>query len=267
MIVVQRRNKIKEMLLKERSVKVTDLVKEFNVSEETIRRDLNQLEKEGIVKKNYGGAILTEELQQVIATIPPVQQRKFQFFEEKDAIGRQAASLVQENQIIVLDSGSTTWCVSRYLKQTPGLMVVTNGINVAEEFSQHEDASIFLLGGKLVKKSMSVVGPQAVDELHKYSANYAFIGTSGITISKGFTSSDLFEAEVKRAMIQAGKQIVMLADHSKFERQALVSFADFQDVDVLVTSDLADMEILEEIEKTGVQVIVCPVKQTLREGL
>jgi DeoR/GlpR family transcriptional regulator of sugar metabolism len=211
------------------------------------------------------GAILTEELQHVISSIPPVQQRKFQFFEEKDAIGRQAASLVQENQIVVLDSGSTTWCVSRYLKETPGLMVVTNGINIAEEFSQTEDTSIFVLGGKLVKKSMSVVGPQTVDELHKYSANYAFLGTSGITIGKGFTSSDLFEAEVKRAMIKVGKQIVILADHSKFERQALVSFSGFQEVDILITSDLADGEILEKIEKTGVQVIVCPVKQTLKE--
>ncbi|WP_274650806.1 DeoR/GlpR family DNA-binding transcription regulator [Paenibacillus humicola] len=265
MIVIQRRNKIKELLLQERSVKVADLVKEFQVSEETIRRDLNQLEKEGIIQKNYGGAILTEDLQHVISAILPVQQRKFQYYEEKDAIGREAASLVGEGQIVVLDSGSTTWCVARHLKEVSNLVVVTNGMNVAEECSQNEEASIFLLGGKLVKKSMSLVGPQAVDELNKYSAHYTFLGTSGITLGKGFTSSDLYEAEVKRAMVKAGSKIVVVADHSKFERQALVSFAGFKEVDIVITSDLADEGVLRAIRSFGVQVIVCPVRQTLKE--
>ncbi|SFI76088.1 transcriptional regulator, DeoR family [Paenibacillus sp. UNC496MF] len=267
MIAVQRRNKIKEMLLQEHSVKVADLVKEFRVSEETIRRDLQQLEKEGMVQKNYGGAILTDDYQQSLASVLPVQQRKFQYYEEKEAIGKLAASLVGEGQIVVLDSGSTTWCMARHLKEIPNLVLVTNGMNVAEECSQNEAASIFVLGGKLVTKSMSLVGPQAVGELNTYSAHSTFLGTSGIALGKGFTSSDLYEAEVKRAMIKAGSRIVILADHSKFERQALVSFAGFQDVDALITSDLTDPGLLREIEAFGVQVMVCPVKGKLKESL
>lgn len=262
MIVAQRRNKIKEKLFQQRSVKVSDLVKEFNVSEETIRRDLNQLEKEGLVQKNYGGAILVEDIEAV--AVPPVQQRKFQYFEEKNAIGKQAAELVAGQQIVILDSGSTTWCMARHLKQTSGLTVVTNGINIAEECSLNEDASIFLLGGKLIKQSMSVVGPQAEMELRKYNAHFVFLGTSGISPRKGFTSSDIYEAEIKRAMIAAGQRIVILADHSKFQRQALVSFGTLQDVDMVITSDLADRSAIREMEELGVQVIVCPIKEELR---
>ncbi|PYI53531.1 DeoR/GlpR family DNA-binding transcription regulator [Paenibacillus flagellatus] len=260
MIVVQRRNKIKEILLQERSVKVADLVREFNVSEETIRRDLNQLEREGLIQKNYGGAILVEELQNAATSVPPIQQRKFQHFEEKDAIGRKAAELVQDEQILILDSGSTTWCIARHLRNVHNLMIVTNGVNVADECSYIEDSSVFLIGGKLIKKSMSLVGPQAEIELQKYNAHYVFLGTSGISLRKGFTSSDIYEAEVKRAMITAGQKVVIVADHSKFQKQALISFSNFQDVDILITSDLADETVLEEIEKQGVQLIVCPVK-------
>ncbi|HZG78743.1 MAG TPA: DeoR/GlpR family DNA-binding transcription regulator [Paenibacillus sp.] len=263
MIVVQRRHKIKEKLFQQRSVKVSELVKEFNVSEETIRRDLNQLEREGLIQKNYGGAILIEDIENV--AIPPVQQRKFQYFEEKNAIGRQAAELVTGQQIVILDSGSTTWCMARHLKQTNGLTVVTNGINVAEECSQNEEASIFLLGGKLIKKSMSVVGPQAEMELQKYNAHFVFLGTSGISPRKGFTSSDIYEAEIKRAMIAAGQRVVILADHSKFQRQALVSFSSLQDVDMVITSDLVEPAYIREMEELGVKVVVCPVKHELQE--
>ncbi|CAM4138849.1 DeoR/GlpR family DNA-binding transcription regulator [Paenibacillus alkaliterrae] len=258
MIVIQRRNKIKERLFEQRSVKVSDLVKEFNVSEETIRRDLNQLEREGLIVKNYGGAILSEEVESL--SILPVQQRKLHFFDEKDAIGKKAAELVNEKQIIILDSGSTTWCMARHLKQKSDLMVVTNGMNVAEECSQNEETAIIVLGGKLIKKSMSLVGPQAEMELQKYNAHYSFLGASGISLRKGFTSSDIYEAEIKRAMIAAGQKVVILADHSKFMKQGLVAFSSFQDVDMLITSDMVDPEILKQIEEVGVQIVVCPTK-------
>ncbi|MBW7457860.1 DeoR/GlpR family DNA-binding transcription regulator [Paenibacillus sepulcri] len=261
MIVVERRNRIKELLIKERSVKVADLVREFNVSEETIRRDLNQLEQEGLIVKNYGGAILSDDLQVAFNQIPPVQQRKFELFEEKDAIGAAAASLVEDEQIVILDSGSTTWCVARHMKHLKQLTIVTNGVNIAEECANSEEADIFLLGGKLIKKSMSLVGPQAEAEMQKYNAHYVFLGTSGISLKKGFTSSDLYEAEIKRAMIETAQKVVIVADHSKFNRQALLSFSSFSQVDILITSDLVEPAILKAIESHGVKVIAVPVGQ------
>ncbi|QHT61123.1 DeoR/GlpR transcriptional regulator [Paenibacillus lycopersici] len=265
MLAPHRRNIIKEMLMEERSVRVSDLAKHFNVSEETIRRDLVQLEQEGIVEKNYGGAVLAEDLQQAMANVPPVHQRKFQYYEEKDAIAKAAAALVKDHSNLILDSGSTTWCVARHLKQVSDLTVITNGINIAEECSANEERNIFLIGGKLIRKSMCLVGPQAEDELRKYDANYAILGTSGISLRKGFTSSDLYEAQVKRAMITAAQKVIVVADHSKFIKNAFVSFAAFQEVDVLITSELADTAVLHEIEQHGVQIIRCAIKNGARE--
>jgi DeoR/GlpR family transcriptional regulator of sugar metabolism len=260
-IVVQRRSKIKEILIQEGSVKVSDLVRKFEVSEETIRRDLNQLEREGLIKKNYGGGVLIEELQSAMSSILPVQQRKFQFIKEKDAIGKGAAELVKEGSIIILDAGSTTWCVARNMRQIEKYTVVTNSIDIAQECSQIEGSSIFMIGGKLIKKSMSLVGPQSEFDLQKYNADFVFLGTSGISLRKGFTSSDIYEAEIKRAMISTAQKVVVLADHTKFECQGLISFSNFQDVDILITSDLSDEMMLKEIENQGVKVIVCPTEK------
>ncbi len=259
MIVIERRNKIKEILLEERSVKVNELAALFDVSEETIRRDLTALEKEGLVKKNYGGAVLVEDLIDAMRTIPPVHQRKMHLFEEKDAIGKQAASLVQPGERILIDAGSTTWCLARHLKSTPGLTVVTNGVNIVDELSRGEDQEIFMIGGKLIKRSMSMVGPQAEAEIRKYNAHIAFLGTSGVSLSQGFTSSDIFEAEMKKAMVASAEKVAIVADHTKFTRSGLLAFCSLTEVDYLITSKLADAGYLKEIMRAGVQVILADV--------
>jgi DeoR/GlpR family transcriptional regulator of sugar metabolism len=260
MIVAERRKVIKELLLKNKSVKVSALVELLNVSEETIRRDLLQLEKEGIAEKNYGGAILAEDADNVPAILP-VDQRKLQYSLEKDLIGRAAAKLVKEGQIIILDAGSTTWYIAKNLPSNANLTVITNAINIAEECSKDETDSIYLLGGKLRRNSMSLVGPQVETELKKYNADFVFLGTSGISLRQGFTSSDLYEAEIKRGMVSAGQKIVVVADHSKLEKAGLTSFCNFEEVDIFITTDLADKEILQEIEKSGVKVIVEPLSE------
>ena len=267
MFVAQRRHKIKERLIQQRSVKVAELVKEFSVSEETIRRDLNQLEREGILRKDYGGAILVEDLQLSLASVPPVQHRAQHFTEEKERIAEAAAALVGPGSIVVMDAGSTTLCLAKHLGsgEIDGLTVLTNGLNVAEQCSQNDNANVFVIGGKLIRKSMSLVGSQAEWELRKYNADIAFLGASGVSTNRGFGSFDLYEAEMKKAMVAAGRKVVILADHSKFEKQALISFASFKDVDVLITSDLVDPHTLRSIEQAGVRTIVCPTRRLLRE--
>jgi len=266
MFVAQRRHKIKERLFEQRSVKVADLVKEFSVSEETIRRDLNHLEREGILRKDYGGAMLVEDARDSLAAVPPVQHRTQYFTEEKERIAESAAALVGPSQIVVMDAGSTTLCLARHLGGIDGLTVLTNGINVAEQCSYNENANVFVIGGKLIRKSMSLVGSQAEAELRKYNADVAFLGASGVSTNRGFGSFDLYEAEMKKAMVAAGQLVVILADHSKFEKQALISFAAFKDVDVLITSDLVDPHMLRSIEQAGVRTIVVPAgPRLLRE--
>lgn len=249
----ERRKTIRQQVLSQGRVRIADLIQEFQVSEETIRRDLSILEAEGLVKRNYGGAVLDEFHENV----PPVHQRESIYFEEKNEIGKKAAELVGANQIVILDAGTTTWCVARHLRSVPDLTIVTNGINVAEECSKNDRASIYVVGGMLFKRAMSLVGPKVQEELQHYSASYVFLGTTGISLQKGFMTSDLYEAEAKRAMLKAGHKVVIVADHSKFEKHGLTSFAAFEEVDLLITSDRADSGILREIEKLGVEVIVC----------
>jgi len=255
MIAAERRNIIKDLLIKNKSAKVSDLVKQFNVSEETIRRDLNQLEKEGFLEKNYGGAILVEK-KLPIPSVLPLSERQQQFSREKELIGRKAAELIEEEQTIILDAGTTTWHVATSLAEKGKLTIITNAMNIAEQCTKNEAASIYLLGGKLRRNSLSTVGPQAEEELKKYNANYVFLGTSGISLRHGFTSSDLYEAEMKKAMVSAGYKRVVLADHSKLQKAGLTTFCTFHDVDIFITSDLADKQVLEDIAKSGVEVIV-----------
>lgn len=262
MIVAERRKVIKELLFKNKSVKVSDLVELLHVSEETIRRDLLQLEKEGIAEKNYGGALLIEDTS-IAPVILPVDERKLHYSREKDLIGKAAAQLVKEGQTIILDAGSTIWYVAKNLPAHSNLTVITNAIDVAEECSKDETSSIYLLGGKLRKKTMSLVGPQVETELRKYNADYVFLGTSGISLRQGFTSSDLYEAEIKRGMVSAGQKIVIVADHSKLEKAGLTTFCSFEEVAIFITTDLTDKNIIKEIEKKGVEVIIAPVSKEI----
>lgn len=260
MLVAERRKRIKDMLLQSGSVKVADLVAQFDVSEETVRRDLYELERAGIALKNYGGAILSEETDTPSNAPSSIQQRKVYMSAEKDAIGRCAANLVKAEQVIMLDAGSTTTSVAKHLVNTEQLTVVTNSITVADALSQSQQSSVFVLGGKLHPHFMSLIAPHPEEEIRKYSADIVFLGASGIDVNRGFMSVDVYEAQVKRAMLEAAKQVIIVADHSKFDKRGLVSFCDFEQVDVLVTSQQVDAGIVKEIEKKGVEVILCGVE-------
>ncbi|HZK11473.1 MAG TPA: DeoR/GlpR family DNA-binding transcription regulator [Atribacterota bacterium] len=147
MVPENRRNKIKEIIMEKNFVRVADLVNLFNVSEETIRRDLTQLEKINVVKKIYGGAVFQDELRNAIDSIPSILKRKEKNFAEKDKIGQKAAEPIKSNQIIVLDAGTTTWCIARYLKKLKNMFFITNSINVANECIYSKTSSVYLPGG------------------------------------------------------------------------------------------------------------------------
>jgi len=256
-----RKEEIKKILFETHSVKVSDLVSLFNVSEETIRRDLKQFENEGLVEKYYGGAILLEEHKLAIESILTIEQRKNQFYKEKDIIGKKASELILSGQNIIIDAGTTTWCIAKHLKKHEDVMIMTNGLIIAEECCQNEKISVYLTGGKIFKKSLCTVGPSTLKELQKFSVDYVFLGVAGITCEKGFTSFDIYEAEIKRAIISVGKKTVIVADHGKFGCNGLVSFGGFEDIDVLITTDLADNTILEQIKNHGVKIIICPIEK------
>lgn len=265
MFAEDRRHRIKEILLKDGRVRVTDLVTIFKVSDETIRRDLDQLADEGIVQRSYGGAVLADNVQMAIAAIPPVHQRTLEFSAEKNSIGQAAAALVEDGQMVIIDAGSTTWNVARHLKNCRDVTVVTNSLVVAQECAKNPNLSIHMIGGRLIPRSMCLVGPQAQVELRRYHAHIAILGATGISPDKGFACTDIFEAETKRAMAESAERVVVVADHSKLKKRGLVSFALPSDVDLLITSALAEPAILIELKARGVKVMACTIGEPCSE--
>jgi len=244
----ERKNRIKEMVLESRSITVSGLVKIFNVSKETIRRDLKRLQEENIIKKTYGVATLSDELNNT--NVPTIQKRRFKEYREKMAIAEEAIKLLYNSRYILLDAGSTTECIAKKLKKTnytKNISILTNGINVAEECSKISYANVYLLGGELQKRTLSIVGPQVIREIKSYNIDVAIMGVTGIS-NCSFYSSDINEIEVKEAMVSVARKVVVVADHTKFGKYGLKPFCDFENVDYLITSDLLDNSTLERIK-------------------
>ncbi len=263
----ERRHRIKEILLQDGRVRVADLVQLFNVSDETIRRDLDQLVDEGIVQRSHGGAVLVETVQTAIAAIPPVHLRTLEYSAEKDAIGRAAASLVGDGQTVIIDAGSTTWNVARHLQSCRDVTIITNSLDVAQECAKSPYLSIHMIGGRLIPRSMCLVGPQAEKELRRYHADISILGATGISLDKGFACTDIFEAETKRAMAESADRVAVVADHSKLHKRGLVSFAHLEDVDLLISSALVEPTVRAEYAAKGVAVVACPIGEPCLDEL
>lgn len=243
MLVSTRRDKIKEIILKKKAVKVSELCEIFKVSDETIRRDLEELERQGLVERNYGGAVLKENI-----IIPPLVKRFKEHTEEKQKIAAKALEEVKEGDVIFLDAGSTTYHIARLLKNFKNITVVTNALNVATELANNPNINLFITGGKLKTDNHSMVGFETVNCIGKYNIDILFLGTGGISLEKGLTTSDIFEAEAKKAMIKSASRVIVVADSSKFGKVAMVSFCTFEDVEKIITSGEQNKEIVEELK-------------------
>ncbi|MDI6602053.1 MAG: DeoR/GlpR family DNA-binding transcription regulator [Thermoanaerobacteraceae bacterium] len=252
MIAAERRARIKRMLMEKRYVKVADLTRVFDVSDETIRRDLDELEKQGILKKNYGGAELIEDSY----IVPPLRIRNEENMDIKLQIGRRVSELINDDSFVILDAGSTTLCVARALRDKR-INVLTNDLNIAYEFSNTQNINVFLTGGMLKKENNSLIGPEAIKSIATYNASIAVIGTGGITFNKGFTTGDTFEAEVKRAMMASADKVIIVADYSKINKKAMVTFADLSEADEVVIGGQADEDFVAGLVEMGINVICC----------
>lgn len=250
MLAASRRAMIKEMLLEKKTLKVSELSEIFNVSDETIRRDLKKLEEEGIIEKNYGGAVLRESTM----IVPPISQRSKEHIREKEKIACEAIKRVKDGMTVVLDTGTTTQQVAKLLKAFKELTIITNGLNILNEMSSSAHINLFSVGGKLKSSNFSLVGPEAERNMRLYSADIAFIATSGISWERGLTTSDIFEAEVKKAMIDSAKKVIVVADSSKFLKDAMVSFCGLNKIDEIITSGEINQLILENLSQHGVKI-------------
>lgn len=244
MLAEDRRAKILKFVNQHQSAKVNELSEKFEVSTSTVRRDLQKLEERGDIARTHGGAVAKEG----VSFEPSYIEKEHEQEAEKRLIAQKAVELIEDGDTIILDAGTTTAALSEELEQFNDLTVVTNGINIALELvdSPHE---VIIPGGNLKKRTLALVGPVAEDYLEGLNAEKAFIGANGIDLDAGVTTPDLVEANVKKRMAEKAKEVIILADHSKFNTVTLVEVLDLEQVDKIITDDDLDETVKKEFSQ------------------
>ena len=231
MLTEERFAKIVKIVNQEGTVTVLELAQAIGISESTIRRDLNQLDKLGRIRKVHGGA--TAVVLMSDGRERNMQEKYSRNIEEKRAIAAYAATLVHANDFVFLDAGSTTEQMAEYLEENTALYV-TNGITLAQKLAARGFKTM-LLAGRVKASTDAVIGMEAVASLSQYHFTRGFFGTNGITVAEGFTTPDLEEAANKRAAMEHCRQCYVLADNSKFDTLSNVSFGELGKAKIVTT--------------------------------
>jgi DeoR family fructose operon transcriptional repressor len=233
---------------------VAALAEEFGVTTETVRRDLAVLERTGMLRRVHGGAVPAGALTLVE---PGLIERHRSRSEQKRAIATAALALLPgADGSVILDGGTTTGALAEILPPDRRLLAVTSSVPLASRLSLTPGITLHVLGGRVRGVTQCAVGETTVRSLADLRVDVAFLGANGIAPGHGFTTPDDAEAAVKRAMVRSGQRVVVLADSSKLGREHLVRFAAIEDVDVLVTDEGADPEMVAELEKADVVVVL-----------
>jgi DeoR family transcriptional regulator of aga operon len=253
LLVEERRRLIAELLDKQERATVEELVERFGVSAVTIRGDLDRLAESGALVRSHGGAL--KRLDQRDA---PIAVKETLHHGEKVRIAQAAVQLVREHETVILDSGTTTAEVARRLKllDLKALTVVTNGLNIATELANLPNIRVIVLGGLLRQMSYSTVGPQAEQALRGLYADRLFLGVDGLDLQGGLTTPDLLEAQLNALMIKVSREVVTVADSSKFQRRSLSLIANVTDVHRVITDDKAPPVVVASLRALNIDVTV-----------
>ena len=252
MFAEERRRLILDEVNRSGSVTVADLVDLLGVSDMTVRRDLDTLSAHKLLQKVHGGAVQIPKT----ATEPHFTKKQRLNPEEKKAIAREALPFVENGHTIAFSAGTTTWHVADTLpKREEDFTFITNSTNVALTLQEKGWEQIVLSGGIFRTPSDALVGPFAERTLKTLNADILFLGVHGIHPDAGLTTPNVAEAETNRCLVDAAQKIVVVADYTKLGVIALAKIAPLSRVDVLVTDEKADAEVLREIELAGVRVI------------
>ena len=231
MFGVERRNKIMSILYDKRSILVQEAAVSFGVTEETIRRDLKELERQGLLSRTYGGAVLSDDTK----TEAPLEIRESINIAGKDSIGRYAAGMVNDGDTLFLDASTSSLYVAKHIKNKKGLTVITNAERIILELSSCVDMTLISTGGILRNKSLSYVGRAAENAISNYYANKLFFSCKGFSPKRELTDSNEQESEIRKTMIRCSSQVIFLCDHTKFDKVGYVNTAKLSDINTIVT--------------------------------
>lgn len=251
----ERHSRILSLLQQNDSISVTQLSELFKVSEVTIRKDLSYLEQQKKLYRTHGSAILISPY----ISDRHVNEKEKKNVAEKRAIGAAAAALVSQDDSIIIASGTTMAFLAREIKPVGRLTVITAAVPVTQILSQHADVDVIQLGGITRSSSVSVVGPFAESMLRNFNCSKLFVGVDGIDTEFGLTTTNMLEASLNGAMINAAQKVVVLADSSKFGRRGFSKICDLEAVDRIITDSGVQPLYLERLRERGIEVTVVDV--------
>jgi DeoR family transcriptional regulator of aga operon len=251
MLIEERRRAILEALRIEGRVLVAELGKRFHASQVTIRKDLEDLHSSGKVQRTHGGALPIHE---GALEDPTLREKEKLHRKEKIQIATAAANMVEEGQVVILDSGTTTTAIARALRHHQNLTIITNAVNIAAELSG-SSLDVILTGGTLRKNSFSLVGPIAEETLRRLNADILFLGVDGFDVHTGLSTPNILEAKVNRAMMDVARIVVAVCDSSKFGRRSLSLIAPPSAVHRIITDRLAPKNDIAQLRKAGIEIL------------
>lgn len=246
----QRLQQIANYIHSKGTVSLDELCRQFDVSKNTIRRDINKIVETGEIKKVYGGVVsLSNEL-------IPFDNRNTANSTQKEAISKKAASLIEDQDLIYIDSGTTVCYIPRYIDENKSITIITNSLTVVNESLAKENFKVILIGNTLKRKTNSFVNVDSWDSFERYNIDKAFLAATGISIDKGASNSDILEYEIKSRVVKKASQNYLLADHSKFNKVALVTYASIDQLDGIITDQPVPDNFIKPLDEENISVIL-----------
>lgn len=245
-----RHKNIMELLASRGAVSISEMANSLGASMMTIRRDIDALEKSGLVRKMHGSAVLVgNETSQ-----PSYHQRVTEFQEEKDRIGKAAAAMIKRGAIVLFDAGTTPLAVVQHIPQDLEFTAITTGLMTAAALCSRTSANVICIGGNIHQTSYSAVNYLAKEMLARFHADIAFISTKSVSLPDGLFETQLPLIEIKKAIVAASDKVVLLADHSKFSSKALCLSVPIEDINLIITDDKVPEIALEHLKAKNTEV-------------
>ena len=245
-----RKEKILKILKEKKSVRILDLSKQLRVSRETVRKDITEMEEEGLLKKTYGGAVMDEA-----NTETDYERRRAENEEKKEEIAERAYQFIEPGDTIYLDYGTSSYALAKKLIDFEDLTVVTNSIPIVNLLIRSTGINLIILGGNVRKNEDSLFGTFGLNNAKEIFVDIGFFGCAGIDLKSGVTNYHMGEIEISKAMLHHSKTVIVLADETKFGKSALYKTSNLEELDIVITTDIKDPEVEEEFLKRNIEII------------
>lgn len=245
-----RKEKILALLKEKKSVRILDLSKELRVSRETVRKDITEMEEEGLLKKTYGGAVLDGA-----NTETDYEKRRTENQVAKEVIAERAVQFIEAGDTIYLDYGTTSYMLAKKIVNFEDLTVVTNSIPIVNLLIRSTGINLIILGGNVRKNEDSLFGTFGLTSAQQIFVDLGFFGCAGIDVNSGLTNYHMGEIEISKVMLSHSKTVIVMADDTKLGKSALYKTSELTDIDILITTEMKDSEMEQEFLKENIEVI------------